>query len=149
MKDKNDIDKNLEKYVRRGSTSGMKVPDNYFDDLQQNVMARLDEEPSGARQITMRTWLTLAASIAVVAISAVAVLQRSNEQAPSESFADISTEEAYEYVYLNADAFAAEEIFSALNIEDSEASSLDLEETNYAIDELLEEFSREDLESIF
>ncbi len=149
MKDKNDIDKNLEKYVRRGSTSGMQVPDNYFDDLQQNVMARLDEEPSGARQITMRTWLTLAASIAVVAIIAVAVLQRSNEQALSENFADISTEEAYEYVYLNADAFAAEEIFSALNIEDSEASSLDLEETNYAIDELLEEFSREDLESIF
>ena len=128
----------------------MKIPEGYFDQLQQDVMSKLEQEPPSARRITMRSWLTLAASVVAIAIVAVAVLQRPVSETYGVDFAEISSDEAYEYIYNNADVFAAEEIFTALDLQDDmETDALDLEETNYAIDELLEEFSREDLEAIF
>ena len=150
MKENREVDKDLEKYIDRGDKSGMKIPEGYFEQMQQDVMAKLEQESPAAKRVSMRSWLTLAASVVAIAIVAITVLQRQAVGGFSADFADISSEEAYEYIYLNADAFAAEEIFSALDVQnDNEADALDLEETNYAIDELLEEFTREDLEAIF
>ena len=61
---------NEEKYIREklGQNNPFRVPEGYFDQLTERVMAQLPERRPKSRLVTLRPWLYAAACVAVVAV---------------------------------------------------------------------------------
>jgi len=149
---------------------GFRVPEGYFDSLEERVFARLEAE--GLRQVpTMqvvrggqwyqqpRTWL--AAAAAVCAVLAAVWLLRPQPQVEVAS-ADFSAEELEDYVLSNVHEFDLEQLASIPKEDLSEAAEPPVqpadnqgkkgipgdEFTPEDVEKLLNDMSDEELESI-
>lgn len=142
----------IQGFPQKGARYGMKVPEDYFDNLADQILAKAHQtsEVRTTKVFSMRTVMTLAASVIVLAVATVVIMTRTNDDINTSNLASITSDEAYDYIYSNADLFSAEDIYVILGSDaELEQTTLDLEETNYAIDELLEDLDPEDLENLF
>lgn len=152
--DKYDKDKDLIHGVPRGS-DGFEVPEGYFQELPEQVLAKLNEQShttrtNGAkiRHLVTRPILAYAAMITGLMIAVVVLLDK---QEQSNVFADISTEEAYEYVYDNIEEYGIEDLteIAGITMIDNEISTLTDDQINIALDEILETVDPSELDELF
>lgn len=84
---------------------GLSTPDGYFDQLRQDVLARIEAEKARPRGKTRSLWPRLAIAASVVALIGAAVfLFRPAPPAP-EPAAALTAEEVHQYIADNIDEF--------------------------------------------
>ena len=139
-------------FPKKGSTYGMRTPEGYFDNLADRALARTEssESNSAPKRIPLRTWLQAAAAVGLLVVVAYVALTPSGSEDQSVALDAISADDAYTYVYEYANEYVAEDIYTVYADNNNlELLDLDLEQTNYAIDGLLEEIDPEILEQLF
>lgn len=139
-------------------TEGYSVPPAYFRNLQANVMNRIHEEeknvaPSGWFGDMVHRWLNprYAVAMASIALLIVAALIFDNGQESTIQIADISSQDAYEYVYANITDYNTVDLLSLSDEEYIQDifSDIEEEEIDDILDELIEEIDIESLEELF
>ncbi len=114
-----------------------RVPEGYFEDLPMKIQSRIAEEPKTVSFIP-RMQLALYATAAVILISLSLVFFYKTEK-PVDYLAQVSTEDIVDY--LQEENISSYEIASVIDVSEL------LEDESYL--EELEDFSEEDLESIY
>lgn len=106
---------NEEKYLNQkfGKENPFRVPDGYFDQLTDRVMAQLPERRKKSRFVTLRPWLYAAACVACVVVLGVTFLSYPTKMEQPENVAAIVNndntyiDEAADYAMLdNAEIYA-------------------------------------------
>ena len=88
-----------------------KVPENYFEDLEKNILSKTVEASSGATIVKlMKPWLAVAASIALIAV----IFFGWHDLSPQGTVATNTTDQN-DYL-----AEVEDELFTALDIEGSD-----------------------------
>ena len=144
--------RSLKEFLHKGSSYGMRTPEGYFDNLADRVLARVEssQKHSAPKRIQRRIWLQAAAAVGLLVIVAYIAFTPWGTEDQTIALEAISAEDAYTYVYEYASEFATEDIYTVYADNNNlELLDLDLEQTNYAIDGLLEEIDPEILDQLF
>ncbi len=175
MNRKNEIKKELEEIAPflndiKKEKSGFQVPDNYFKEMQNQVIQQLNESPAEKhsnpsvflvikensiqtiRLLAQPRYALRAASfVLVLTVAAIFYFQLADRNNPNEFLTDISAEDMYEYVNENIDEFELEEIMEYAEVEGEEFyesfDTKDIELDNY-IDEIIDDFDIEELDEL-
>jgi len=112
-----------------------KVPEGYFDQLPQQIQARIAEQNATKKQFWLAYNLKYAIPIVLLlVVVAISIFNLSNESSPEELLAEVSTEELI--LYLEDSDMTTEELIEAIDYEsieiefDNETDIIDNEELN-------------------
>ena len=113
-----DLSPMLHEQLQRRSDDGMKIPEGYFDGLEDRVFQRLEQEGALRSPAPMRVWfsrrtlLTAAASVALLfAVGSWWMLRQPAEPAFSVTEKpELTAEEVETYVLQNINEFEAEQL---------------------------------------
>ncbi len=153
MKEKEAIQKELEQLApllarQKEKSSPFKLPDDYFDTLENQILDRVTMEPKKDTPTKIRSlsfWLTSAAAILLLAVGFSFLFQSQNK---SEALlADISTEEIDRYISDNLYEFDEDLLFEE-NTTSADLNSTDFseEEVNLYLEENIEDLEDLDLD---
>ncbi len=143
-KNLNDIEKN----------QPFKVPEGYFDNLEDRIMARVEQEQNESRKkpvIRLNNWVKYAVAASISLLAIFFILQPGNDTDPTaaEILAEIPEDAIVDYLAFTD--ITSDEIIDAASFTLSEADSLqpvnNLDLTVEEIDLLLEEYSLYELDS--
>lgn len=170
MDRKHEIRKELEQIAPKLSelnehNDGFKVPENYFGQMQEAVMERIKSDtnlevihpqPTGILKILQpRILLRVAGFALVIAMAAYFLLPGGNGDS-SAYLAELSPEEASEYVQNNLDEFDLDDMLEVAQLDPTElfsSETLLLEEVQEKdmeqyIDDIIDDFDLEELEEL-
>lgn len=132
--------------------NGLRLPENYFETMQQEVLAKISETSEKPAQIRSLSTLLRAAAVLLLVALALWMIRPQTPTPASEqllaSYADIEA-----YVLENAELFDLETILEMsgeyIAAENPLPDNLSDEELNLYLEEYLEEFDLAILESYF
>jgi hypothetical protein len=174
MNKKNEINKELEEVAPflvelKKEKSGFQVPDNYFKEMQNQVILQLNESPevnatptlllkfqqNSIRTIQLlaqpRYALRAAGFALVVAVAGIFYFQFAEGNAKTEFLAGITAEDMSDYVNEHIDDFDLEEFLDVAEVEARDLYSIPdtkNEELDNYIDEIIDDFDIEELEEM-
>ena len=130
------------------------VPEGYFDQLQKEVLSKVTEEDTPVQReakvrtlFNTRTLLAIASVALIVVVAAIAILRPADN---NEILADISNDEAMEYVLANIDDFEGlidDEVVGA-DVDLNFIGSFEEDELDDVLDNLIDDLDEETLQSI-
>jgi hypothetical protein len=144
---------------------GFRVPENYFDQMQQEVLGRIKADAnltvvSGHTPIIplyrqTRFWLKVA-GFALVVAAATYVLLPDNKGGSEVYLAEFSAEEASVYINTHLDEFELEDMLEVSQLdpmelfpsENTSANDMQEEGMDQYLDEIIDDFDLEELEEI-
>lgn len=156
----------------KNKSEGFKVPDNYFANLSDEVWQRLQAEKQAARPVQATPaqpslWMQLRqawqfllqpqyalalASVAIVIIAAIFLLRPSSNETP---LAQISAEEAQQYLSNNIDEFDTALLAELASQSETEATTPAIEKEtpndsvmDQYLEEMIDDIDLEDLEDL-
>jgi len=132
---------------KRKSTS-FKVPENYFEQLEQQVMEQVKAAPSAKTTTKVRTlplWVARVAALFLLVGGGVWLWQSSSNT--SDLLADISPTEINQYITDNLHEFEEDLLFNKNNLSNGWLNQeFSKKEINIYLEEYIEELEAEDLE---
>lgn len=171
MENKDDIKKELEGLAPllsqlKKKDRGFEVPTNYFNNLPDTIMDRIkaEEEPQvlrspahslldrikdGLQQLLQPSYSLALASVAILVVAIFLLNPFSQERNSNISLAEVPDEVIADYVYENVDEFEMDlliEVIDESAIEEQLQDDQQLDQ--YYMDEILEDLSDEELESL-
>ena len=127
--------------------TGMRVPDGFFDSLTDQVIQEASEPKVRSLSTGRRVWMYAAAAIAlIVVVSLIAIQGISGED---DLLAEMTDEQAYDFVYANIDEFESTDLVDLMDEENIDLIfEIEDEELDDVIDELLDDINIEMLEDL-
>lgn len=89
---------NEERHIEEtfGRQNPFRVPEGYFDQLPDRVMAQLPQSDRQSRQVRLRRWLYAAASVVLLAVMGLTYyLHQESEELPAVAAVEIGTDNSY------------------------------------------------------